>query len=353
MPQSFGRTRGRDRARGHGGVLSAATLPANTVAPAITPTTGVIGDTLTCSTGTWTGSPAPSYTYQWKRAGANIAAATASTYVVVAADVRTASTAGAPAITCVVTATNTAGAPTATSNTVTLTQSLITTSATADFDADFGTTDAGGGALSDWATHTIGSAAVTQATGSARPTLTVLGDATGTHSVITFDGTTDYFMSGPAISGLISASAYTIYAVFRAVAIDTANASSWTNDAIAADASDFWGVHLHTTNGVEGYQWDGAAKVATRAVTTAAWHVAEVYYDGVNVTVSVDRAAGTPVPAGNVSDLSGALQIGRPASASFFDGKIARLIFHNAALSAANRLKQHTYLYQQYGIAGA
>src|SRR5439155_2067315 len=40
--------------------------PANTVAPAVTGTTNV-GDTLTAGNGTWSGYPAPTITYQWKR----------------------------------------------------------------------------------------------------------------------------------------------------------------------------------------------------------------------------------------------------------------------------------------------
>ena len=79
-----------------------ATLPVNTAAPAITGST-LVGSTLTLSNGTWTGSPTPTYTYQWKRNGTNISGATASTYLLVSADLTT-------TITATVTATNTAGA---------------------------------------------------------------------------------------------------------------------------------------------------------------------------------------------------------------------------------------------------
>jgi len=61
-----------------------AKLPVNSVAPAITGTT-TQGQTLTCSTGTWTQSP--SYTYQWNRSGVAIIGATASTRVLAAGDV--------------------------------------------------------------------------------------------------------------------------------------------------------------------------------------------------------------------------------------------------------------------------
>ena len=84
-----------------------AVAPANTVAPAITGTAQV-GQTLTVSNGTWTGTPAPTFARQWKKGGANIASATGATYVPVVGDV------GA-VITCTVTATNSAGNASATS----------------------------------------------------------------------------------------------------------------------------------------------------------------------------------------------------------------------------------------------
>lgn len=87
---------------------SAATAPVNTVLPAISGT-ATEGQVLSASTGTWTGSPTPTYAYQWKRGGTNISGATASTYTLVTADVGS-------TITVTVTATNSAGSASATSN---------------------------------------------------------------------------------------------------------------------------------------------------------------------------------------------------------------------------------------------
>ena len=89
---------------------NAAVLPVNTVAPALSGTAQE-GQTLTCSTGTWTGTPIITYTYQWKRNGSNIGSATNSTYTLVTADV-------GQSIKCTVTATNGAGSVNADSNTV-------------------------------------------------------------------------------------------------------------------------------------------------------------------------------------------------------------------------------------------
>jgi hypothetical protein len=79
--------------------------PVNASLPAITGS-AVKGQTLVASTGGWLNSPT-SFTYDWKRGGVSIGA-TASSYVLVAADI------GAT-ITCAVTATNSIAAATATS----------------------------------------------------------------------------------------------------------------------------------------------------------------------------------------------------------------------------------------------
>lgn len=92
--------------------------PANTVPPSITPAaTPNVGDTLSLTSGTWTGYGYTT-TYQWKRGGTAIAGATASTYKLVLADV-------GQTITCSVTRTNIRGAATATTSPTAAVTNLI------------------------------------------------------------------------------------------------------------------------------------------------------------------------------------------------------------------------------------
>jgi len=87
------------------------TAPVNTVAPAVTGTARA-GQTLSCTTGTWTGNPASfSYSYIWRKNGVDQqgAAYYNSTYVLTSSDVGS-------TWSCKVTATNTGGSTSAISN---------------------------------------------------------------------------------------------------------------------------------------------------------------------------------------------------------------------------------------------
>jgi hypothetical protein len=85
--------------------------PANTIAPVINGTT-TLGSVLTSTTGTWTGNPSPTFSFEWTRNGLAILGATSSTYTLVIAD----SNAN---INCYVDAENVLGTITQISNTIT------------------------------------------------------------------------------------------------------------------------------------------------------------------------------------------------------------------------------------------
>ena len=84
------------------------TSPVNTVAPVVSGT-ATVGQTLSTTNGTWTGTATITFTYQWQRNGVDITSATSGTYTLVAADVSN-------PIRCVVTGTNTIGNSSANSN---------------------------------------------------------------------------------------------------------------------------------------------------------------------------------------------------------------------------------------------
>lgn len=103
-----------DDAAGETVTITANNEPNNTVAPAITGS-AVVGQTLTCSQGTWVNATNAVYKYQWFRAGVRVPGATATTYVLTSAD-------AGSTMTCVVNA-NTKGGSTSVTTAATSTVS--------------------------------------------------------------------------------------------------------------------------------------------------------------------------------------------------------------------------------------
>jgi hypothetical protein len=84
--------------------------PVSTTAPVLAGTTA-LGDTLTVTPGTWTGTPAPVVTRVWKADGTAIAGASGLTYQITAAE-------QGKSVTVTETATNTGGSTSADSNAI-------------------------------------------------------------------------------------------------------------------------------------------------------------------------------------------------------------------------------------------
>lgn len=104
--------------RGFIATASGGVAPVNTIAPVASVPYAIAGQTLSCTTGTWSGSEPISYTYQWQSSAdgstgwANVGGATSSTYVIPS------SAAQLLFYRCVVTGTNAFGANAANSNVV-------------------------------------------------------------------------------------------------------------------------------------------------------------------------------------------------------------------------------------------
>ena len=93
-----------------GPITAPATAPSLSGLPPVITGTVAIGASLTCSTGTWAGTPTITYSYQWKRGVTNVGT-DSSSYTLVSGD------AGSQ-ISCVVTATNGVGSASATADAV-------------------------------------------------------------------------------------------------------------------------------------------------------------------------------------------------------------------------------------------
>jgi hypothetical protein len=165
--------------------LTVVNVPTNTALPAISGTAQQ-GATLTCSTGSWTGSPI-SFARQWTRDGTDIDGASSSFYAVTAADV-------SHSLACRVSATNVAGTGQATSDSVT----PIAGASSAGSTGNAGAGNAGTGNAGTGNAGTGNAGTGTGTPGSA--TTTTGGSSAGTGS-----GSTSAGAGGPAGGGSSSA----------------------------------------------------------------------------------------------------------------------------------------------------
>jgi hypothetical protein len=97
-----------------GSVEVAGTIPQDVTSPTASVVGGgtpVVGSQLKCVPGKWSGAPAPAFTYQWLRNGAEIPSEISQNYTVASED-------GATSISCRVTAKNSAGTASAISNSI-------------------------------------------------------------------------------------------------------------------------------------------------------------------------------------------------------------------------------------------
>jgi hypothetical protein len=182
------------------------TGPTFTVAPAITPLTYIYpGTVLTCSAGTWTGTP--TITFQWYLDGVLVVGAAASTYTPLVADI-------GKAPTCQVKATVVSGStiftasttevvrwsPAAMSNKVLWLDASVASSITS-----------AAGLISQWNDLSGAGNHFVQATGAAQPTLSVADAAWNNRNIVRFNGTST-FMTNASLaltsSALIVAAAY-------------------------------------------------------------------------------------------------------------------------------------------------
>jgi hypothetical protein len=360
--------------RAVGAASVSGTAPVNTVVPAITGTT-TDGQTLTSDTGTWSGTVV-SYTYQWKADGVNISGATASTYLLTASEI------GAN-ITVAVTATNEVGSTTATSAAVGPIESSYTyildglsSSATAAFslrklrtsyagsaikvrrssdntEQDIGFVDnlldtaslltfcgAGDGFIRTWYDQTGNARHLQQATNANQPRIVAAGAveaAINSKPAIQALSASQHFMTGPAISNLISAANYATVMAARPISAP-APGVPYLNGGFYCDSAGYFWCNQWNTPAVAAGHWDTAARTATKASPAVPYNgvITHRRETGQSIRVTVNGGAEATQAANNVNTLTGTITIAKATGASYFRCHYAELVFFNAYVSTAD-----------------
>lgn len=299
--------------------------PVNTVAPVASGTV-TIGGTLSCTSGTWTGVPAPTFAYQWQRAGVNIAAATSSSYTPVAAD-------SGPAITCVVTATG-FGSASASSNALT-----------------YGTSDL---------VSRIGPSQLLIATSSSGAFFT---DLSGNGNNVTNHGTTDVtvdgracphavaastYMEGPALSSVLTASTFWGLAGVSPDVINLNSATAYLNGNIISDPNLAINVFFRNTGGgglaMNVHGADFTTQTAISAATANVPVMAEFQLSGGTGSCKAGTGSAQTASFTNLASTAGLQRLGfAGAGTQSMTGAYLFLVLSKTIPSAANIADARAY----------
>lgn len=305
------------------------TPPVNTVAPVLSGNF-FVGQTLSCSSGTWSGSP--SYTYQWRNTGVDIVGATSSTYTVQAGD-------DADLLDCIVTATNGAGStPQASSNSFYGIQLALWLDA-----SDSSTITQTAGAVSQWNDKSGNGQDLTQTTGTRQP---ITGTRTvNSLNVIDFDGVDDGMGRGTATN--LGGGDYTIFTITYA---DTA-----TSGRRIITKGNHWGLSVGESGSpsqADASYGNTSSAVNSRGATTVTSTArilgarrsssSQFLFSG-----STDHSAAT---ANNVT--GGQLAIASyNNSSAYFDGTIGEILVGQRSWTTAERNQVASYLTAKWGVS--
>jgi hypothetical protein len=281
------------------------TAPVNTVLPVISGTLA-IGQTLTTTDGTWTNSPI-SYTYQWKRNGANIGGATAPTYALTASDPGT-------TITVTVTATNASGSASATS------AGTVIGFVVSGLQVEYRFDDGSGITLTDYVSGLNG---------------TLQNGPAWTSAGVLFAVASSQYVSRPAV-GAAQIHLIGVAMIPNVVTADRSLAGRW---GATTGVNRSYLTKIQSTRNLLGAAATAAALAAPTSgntITVGTWFIWELYFDGANVGVRLNAtgAYATSALAGNLFNGGPtALARNEDGPKEYFDGTMGYLLEYNRALS--------------------
>lgn len=209
--------------------------------------------------------------------------------------------------------------------------------------------DKTGSPVSSWNDKSGNARHFTEATN--RPAVVAAG--LNGHDYVSFDGSNDE-LTGPVLNTVITNSEFTMWVVFRAIAITTNDAAiQYNNDFVIAESTGgVWGIALRSGGPVaSGYAYDGTDADDTVSITLSTWLLMEVRHSGGNLYVRKNAAAESAgVVAGNTLSITGNVVLGRTYATHFAQVDIAEVLLVNAAKTAQQREDYRTYAIARYGL---
>lgn len=174
---------------------------------------------------------------------------------------------------------------------------------------------------------------------------------------IIFDGVNDEVYSNSAaqpIGNYLSASAYTLYLVFRLTGLGggTDGTDPYNNSPLLSERiSDDVGAYVRNNGDIQFYQFSTTSKFFAINGGTGVNYILRQRYDGANITGTLNSSTGS-VASGNWAPLTQALALGGVGSSgnqcAFY---MSEVITYNTAMSSENDSTNLSYLSGKYGIS--
>jgi hypothetical protein len=205
--------------------------------------------------------------------------------------------------------------------------------------AQFTTVGGDGTATSQW-NDVSGNSRHFTATTTQRPTYRATGSPSST-PCLEFNGTTNQMVTTATLGQVLTASAWTVFYVFKLLAVPTSNsgsAAAYNNPAVIGDFSvgDYWGETVQQTGPtLHSYHYDGASKSATGTIANTTWYRVRSQFNGSTITQRIGASAATTAAAGNIQNTTGTMCLGRNgASTAFLNYQLAEVLAYNRSLTA-------------------
>lgn len=190
---------------------------------------------------------------------------------------------------------------------------------------------------------------LTQSTSGKRPQLKT--NIINGNPVLRFDGSDDCITNGTAISAIISASAYSYFALLRPTAAATNNSNTYQNTGIFCGTGQYWGLYLKSVPEVVNYNWDTNDDKIAVGITLSTAFVTHWRHESGNIYISKDGGSESSTASGNTS-IAGSWCMGaRDSTNLFMTGDICELFGYNVALGSTAIANANAYLKTLGGIA--
>ena len=205
-----------------------------------------------------------------------------------------------------------------------------------------------GDAIGTWSDESGAGRNFSIATAALKPLLKKAANGINGCNVLRFDGANDYLGSAAELSYFVANNAYTMWLIFKAIALDTNSSTIYSNDSIIRDTSDYWGTYFKSAPTIHAFVWPSAAVYTTESILVGTAYIFRSRLASGKLYHKINsNAETTGLTCGNVGGLTSNLSICRNETIySNFD--IAGIIIANTAMSAGDMATVDAYLNAKY-----